>query len=107
MPYQQHCGRRERRCSWGRAARCDGNRVPSVVESVSKILREVCNDVTDVQREFLSQLDLVNRMARLIRIRLNNSLVSVAVDELHDFNVKIMQVFLSPSDLAMRTLERV
>jgi len=86
---------------------CDRNRVGGVVESIPKILGDVRNGVADVRREFLSQLDLVNRIAGIIKISLNNSLVSIAIDELHDLNAKILQVFLSPSDLAMRTLKTV
>lgn len=86
---------------------CDRNRVGGVVESIPKVLGDVRNDIADVRREFLSQFDFVNRVAGLIRIRLNNSLVSIAIDELQILPAKVLQVFLSPSDLAMRTLEGI
>jgi hypothetical protein len=65
------------------------------------------SEIPDVRREFLSDLDLVNLMVRLIRIRLDNCLVWIAVDELEILPAKIIKAFLSPSDLAMRTLERI
>ncbi len=82
------------------AARGDGYGVPSIVESVPKVLHHVSGDIGNGRWKFLGQLDLVHLMVRLIRVRLNNSCVWIDSRELYDLPIKISKVFLSPRDFS-------
>jgi len=79
-------------------SRCNRDRIPSDIESTSKILHKVCGDIGDGRWEGLSQPDLMNYMASLIRVRLSNLFVWIDLLELDNFPFKISEVFLSPCE---------
>jgi hypothetical protein len=56
-------------------ARRDCYSVPSVIKGVSEIVHNVASNIGNRRGNFLRHFDLVNHMVRLIRVRLNNSLV--------------------------------
>jgi hypothetical protein len=89
------------------AARSNSYRVPGIVESTPKVVHQVPGNVPNGIWERRGQLDLVNLMVRLLRVRFNNSCVWIDLSKLCDLPLKLDEVFFSPSEFTTRTLEWV
>ena|ERR1039458_209918 len=85
---------------WVNTTESDGDGIARVVESIPKILDDVSSDLGKGRWENFSQLELVNLMVGIIRVRLHDSFVGTITTKVGDFPLKIGKVFLSPCNLA-------
>jgi len=86
----------------------DSDGVPGIIQSTSQINNDVTGDVAERFWEGLNKFYLVNLPIRCLRIGFDNFCVWVETMEFPDSPVEIgKEVFLSPCDLAPRTVEGV
>jgi hypothetical protein len=101
-------GEGESSVSGVRFTNCDGNGIPSNIQSTSQINNHVTRDVAKLFWERSDEFYLVNLPARCLRIGFDNLCVWFEVVELPDSPVEIgKEIFLSPCEFTARTGERV
>jgi hypothetical protein len=81
--------------------------VPSIIEGTPQGDHDVGSSIGDTCWDFLRHPDFFQRMSRLFRVQLSNSLVGVLVVEDFEFPLEIDKVFLSPCELLTRTGESI
>jgi len=82
-------------------------RVTRSIESTAKIAHDFCSDVGNIGWHGLSEPDLANLMARLIRVRLYDLFAWVELVEIVNFPLKVGKAFISPSEFAFRVCKGV
>ena len=82
-------------------------RITLSVESATQIVDDLGGDVGNIRWEGLSQPDLANLMARLIRVRLYDLFVSIELPEIVNFPLKVEKTFFSPCNLLFRAFKCV
>jgi len=82
----------------------DGNRVRGVIESAPEILDEFSENISDVIKlptEFANWFDFMNFMVGLLRVRIDNTMVGVTLNESRNLPIEIKEVLLRSIHLAM------
>lgn len=89
-----------------RFPRCKSDAVNGMVQSGTEISHDIPNDLRDGSvLKVARQSDLVEQLLRIIRVRFDNSVIGMLLNEGLNLPLEIVQMFCSPSDLALRTVE--
>jgi hypothetical protein len=76
-----------------------------LVQSVAKALCDARSEFTNSGSHEADEYDLVQFVARVLRIRFHGNLVAIVFNEFPDFPFEVRQLFASPGNLAERVVK--